>query len=210
MQTLEQKRAWRIKNREKIKQKKREWEKANPDKVRAYKKIDYLRHKEHISQKHKEYNIKNLERIKKRKRDYYHANRDEQLKKRREFRANNPGKIKQWRQNNRINNRASSILSGIKKTCKTEGIEFGLTKEWIQKRLDIGVCELSGIAFDMEGKRTRNSPSVDRINPAGSYTPGNCRFVVWSLNRALSNYGQEYMFSLFEEVLKKQKPEIFI
>jgi hypothetical protein len=34
--------------------------------------------------------------------------------------------------------------------------------------------------------------------------------ITWALNRAFSNYGQEYFFDIFEKILRKVKPEIFI
>jgi len=89
-------------------------------------------------------------------------------------------------------------------------LQCGITPAWIKERLDRGVCELTGIAFDMTGKRTQNSPSIDRIIPGGPYTPENCRMILWSLNRGLNNYGLDYMLTIFEMILRKRKPEIFV
>src|SRR6202012_5673358 len=88
--------------------------------------------------------------------------------------------------------RAKLFLHRAKKVCKKMGVECDLTEEWIQTRLDAGTCELSGIPFDFDGKKTPNSPSVDRKVAAGPYTKDNCRLVLWSINRALSNLGDEY------------------
>ena len=63
---------------------------------------------------------------------------------------------------------------------------------------------MTGIEFDMSVSRSANSPSIDRINPAGPYTKENCRMILWSLNRALSNHGEEYMFDLFKRIFEKR------
>ena len=123
--------------------------------------------------------------------------------------------MKIWNKENRVKitnqhaiwrkkNRAASFAIEIKSGARKQGIKYDLTKEWFKERLDSGICELSGMPFDMEGKRSRNSPSVDRINPMGSYTKDNCRLVLWSVNRALSNYGQEYLVGVFKKIIERE------
>lgn len=103
--------------------------------------------------------------------------------------------------NHRNNNPALYMLYRVRKNCKHSGVECLFTEDWFKERLDRGVCEMSGIPFDMQGKRSRNSPSIDRIDPQGLYIPENCRIVLWSINRALSNYGEEYLLGVFRKIL---------
>ena len=63
-------------------------------------------------------------------------------------------------------------------------MECTLTVEWIEQRLLQGVCEVTGIAFEMKGDRRPFMPSIDRIDSGKGYTPDNCRVVLWIINAA--------------------------
>jgi len=57
-----------------------------------------------------------------------------------------------------------------------------------------GKCELTGIPFSWEQGRTRARPwvpSLDRVQPSAGYVAGNLRLVVWYVNHALGDYGEE-------------------
>ncbi len=60
-----------------------------------------------------------------------------------------------------------------------------LSPEWILERLEVGVCEVTGMSFTY-GVEARNpwSPSLDRIDPKIGYTLANTRVVVWIYNAA--------------------------
>lgn len=88
------------------------------------------------------------------------------------------------------------------------GVPHSLTKDWYAERLAAGVCELSGIRFDMIGIRTPFSPSTDRIDAEGPYSPENCRVIIWWLNRALSDNGLELAVDIFRKVIARQDAEI--
>lgn len=80
----------------------------------------------------------------------------------------------------------STLLAGAKRRAKIKNIPFDLTPEWAAKRWT-GYCELTRLPFSEPEKRVgyknRNmSPSIDRINPAGSYTQNNCRIILWAIN----------------------------
>lgn len=67
---------------------------------------------------------------------------------------------------------------------------------------------MSGLPFKPgtsgPGSRNPDAPSVDRKDPAGPYTKENCRMVLWWLNRALSNLGEEYSIAVFRAVFIKR------
>lgn len=92
-----------------------------------------------------------------------------------------------------LEGRTNRLLWSTRSRCKIRGIEFDLTKEWIYSRLQAGRCEVSGIAFDIQdnGRRNPFSPSIDRKNPRRGYTADNCRLIVFSLNAAFGNWGED-------------------
>jgi hypothetical protein len=117
--------------------------------------------------------------------------------------------VRAYQKNHRLNNRGSWFWSATKKAAQRAGVSFDLDRDWFEKRLQGGVCELSGFAFDfgapaIPGGRVPNGPSVDRIDPRGPYTKANRRLILWWLNRALSNMGEEYALQIFRGILRKR------
>ena len=105
--------------------------------------------------------------------------------------------------------RASVLLSSCRRRAEKKGIEFDLTKSWIQTRLE-GQCELSGLNFDFQaGARDPYSPSIDRIDASGGYTQDNCRVILWSLNAAFGTWGADAFRDIAFAWLgvTEQKPE---
>jgi hypothetical protein len=92
-----------------------------------------------------------------------------------------------------VKNRAYVILKQALLRTEKKGLPpCTLTEEWIQWQLDIGTCEISGIPFNTkDSKRTWDSPSLDRIDSTKGYSPENCRMILWCLNLAFSNWGEE-------------------
>lgn len=92
--------------------------------------------------------------------------------------------------------RALALWHSAKRRAENSGLKFNLTKSWIAKRLEVGVCEVTGIPFDLSyGDHTRNpfAPSIDRRNPKGNYTYQNCRLVVWVHNAARNEWGDDIL-----------------
>jgi hypothetical protein len=103
--------------------------------------------------------------------------------------------------------KATNIVSNIKRRAKEKGLPFDLDKHVpeIQARIDIGLCELSGIPF-VWGLRGRCAltASVDRIIPAKGYVYTNIRLICLALNVAFNNWGEEIAFRIFEAVKRKR------
>jgi len=198
------KRNWEKYNRERHLQTSREWKKRNPDKVKQYKLTDWTNNREAYRERYKRYYANNTEKVKKYTKEYYKKNRELMCLKTREWVKKNPERVVLSRRNLRLNKRENVMITSTKMSAKNKNIAFNLTHEWFRLRFQIGACELSGIPFDMVGKKTPNSPSVDRIDPKGGYTIENCRLILWSINRALCNYGQDYLFDVFKKIFERQ------
>lgn len=84
--------------------------------------------------------------------------------------------------------RAYQLWHRAKRRAEVSNLEFSLTRSWVEELLAYGVCQVTGIAFDLsKSTRTRQNPlcpTIDRINPALGYTPSNSRMVTWIYNRA--------------------------
>lgn len=86
--------------------------------------------------------------------------------------------------------KARSIFNGIKSRYK----DTDLTYEWLLEKIQIGVCEVTGLPFRLgvQGQgRNPYAPSVDRIDPRQGYTLDNCQVVIWMYNAAKGNWSHE-------------------
>ena len=90
--------------------------------------------------------------------------------------------------------RASRLIVSARNRAKKNNSLITITKDWVEEKLNNGICELSGIAFDFSITKEFHSnpyaPSLDRIDAKNkNYTPENTRVVVSVLNSALNEYG---------------------
>lgn len=85
---------------------------------------------------------------------------------------------------------ASDLMTGPKK----RGSVVTITSEWIANKIDAGVCEVTGIAFDLSppnGRRRPFCPSLDQKIPGRGYTIENTQVVCWIYNAAKGNASHE-------------------
>lgn len=64
-------------------------------------------------------------------------------------------------------------------------IEFNLDAPWFKEKLSKGVCEATGLMFELEPKCTHINPyypSIDRIDSSLGYTKDNCQLVIIGFN----------------------------
>lgn len=129
-----------------------------------------------------------------------------------------------WRMKNRLHvlakeaerrkfKRGLCLIATTRTRAKKRKMDFDLHlhAEAIQKRIDAGVCETTGVSFDLSPGRKFNSPSIDRINSAKGYTYDNIRIVLNLVNAALGDWGEEVLRAVMAKWLagrssKAKKP----
>lgn len=102
--------------------------------------------------------------------------------------------------------RATVMLTQARRAAAKKGLPCTLTKEWIQDRLENGVCEVSGVPFDFGETslkhRNKYGPSLDRQSSNLGYTVENTRMVVWIFNLWKSTYTDDEVYEFARKLLK--------
>lgn len=96
-----------------------------------------------------------------------------------------------WRTSAR--GRAHFLIGRARERARKKHIPFDLTVQAIANVLEKGVCQVTGIPFDMSvygGKRPW-APSIDRLDSSKGYVFGNVRVVVWAYNCAKNVWPEE-------------------
>jgi len=109
--------------------------------------------------------------------------------------------------------RASRLISTAKCRAKKKGRCFTLTPEWAKERLEVGICELSGLPFEL-GEPTGKgrsagplpyAPSIDRIDQDKGYTVKNSRMILNCLNAFKNIMSDDDMFKIMQLTLAANK-----
>lgn len=106
-----------------------------------------------------------------------------------------------------IRGRAMTLISNARKRSKLRDVPLELSSEWVEDKLAIGTCQITGIPFNLEPTpehvtRRWDAPSLDRINKHLPYNEENTRVVLWAVNCALSEYGTEIMLPILKAMVK--------
>ena len=117
--------------------------------------------------------------------------------------------FRRYKQNN-INFIANTMLRDAKKRAKGRELPYSLDKNWLLKKLQKGVCEMTQLRFEASVIRDNNNgmgsgffaPSLDRINSKLGYTKRNTRIVIWGYNRAKGEHTDNEVKMLAYAVLK--------
>lgn len=182
------------------------WRDANQERARELNRQSYVRNRAVINARRRERLATDPEfkaRIDRQTKASQEKNREKHLAKAKERRLANPDTHRAAVAEYRRKNPVSWYLYSLRKHAKAKGLEFDLTLKWLQERFDKGLCELSGLPFDRTKKRGPNSPSIDRIRAGGPYTQANCRMILWCINLALSNYGEDHLIHVFRHVIAR-------
>jgi len=154
-------------------------------------------HKEIRLEKSREYGRKNLKLIVEKNRIYRKKNKE---------RCN--GYYKKWASNNIKKVKARQLWNAAKTRAKNLGLDFDLTKEFIYKKLDIGICEYTGLKIDMRmnlSGRLALSPSLERKIPSRGYTQKNVILACWAMNAFKSSHTIQEIIPIAKAFLLKQE-----
>lgn len=103
--------------------------------------------------------------------------------------------------------RSQKMLAWIRIRAARTGREFDLTREWIANKLVAGVCEVTGLPFDLGRDSSQRfnpwGPSIDRIDSRLGYTQDNCRAVVWIYNMAKSEWDDEVVLKFASALVNR-------
>lgn len=150
-------------------------------------KSDQVKYKEYFTEYSREYREKNKERFKVWKAKSDAKNRHKTHLKYKAAKQKNP---------------ALFVFRAAKRRAKTSGIEFSLTRDWFENRWT-GVCEVTGIPFQYADKKPNAfSPSIDRVDSSAGYVEGNCRFVLWALNRFKNTDSDDIMLIVARAIVE--------
>jgi hypothetical protein len=114
-------------------------------------------------------------------------------------------------------NRAKYIWSRTRDKAKSRKIGFYITVDDIIPALKRGVCDMTGLLFNLNRPNVGSSthpyaPSIDRINSNKDYTKDNIRVVLWAVNAATNQFTDEEMLPILKAMVStmeknvKQKP----
>ncbi|MFA9287699.1 hypothetical protein ACCQ08_23165 [Comamonas sp. SY3] len=103
--------------------------------------------------------------------------------------------------------RASRLVAAAKARAAAKGLPFSITVEWVQKVLDSGACEATGIAFDLMTPRGWNTPSLDQIQAGAGYTMENTRVVLFGLNAACGTWGENKMIEMSRSIMSRRREQ---
>lgn len=108
-----------------------------------------------------------------------------------------------------VKGRAIHLHTAAKHRAKGKKVAFDLHVDWVKRKVEAGVCEVTGIQFCLEtridGRKHPFGPSIDRIDNSKGYSESNCRMVVWALNAAISDFGEETYALVAAAFLKKKQ-----
>lgn len=105
--------------------------------------------------------------------------------------------------------RAMLLLQAARSRARKKKVPYGVSAEGhsrLQKIIDAGHCELTGLPFNMENRRqlfSWDSPSLDRIMPAKGYVDGNLRVVLYGINAAIGSWGEDVLKRMVSAWLAK-------
>jgi hypothetical protein len=101
-----------------------------------------------------------------------------------------------WNANNQLKVRAQRLYGNAQKRAKANGWPPpNFDSLWIEERIRAGVCEVTGIPFDLTTTTSASThaknpwvPSLDRIDSAKPYVKDNVQVVVYMYNVCKSEF----------------------
>lgn len=122
----------------------------------------------------------------------------------RERAAYDPNKRAAKHQALKRDNRARLLVQQGRSRARKAKVAFDLDthEDRLRAALDRG-CAMTGLPFDTLANRVVwNSPSIDRVEAGGDYTISNVRIVLFCMNAALGNWGEDRLREVMVHWLK--------
>ena len=113
-----------------------------------------------------------------------------------------------WRRKDPPHAIAIHLWHGAKKRSEKAKLPFELDVKEIERRVRLGICEMTGLTFDLSAGVGRKAwaPSIDRIDPCYGYVEGNWRVVVYMYNVAKNRWTDADVFRLATAIVEKGAP----
>jgi hypothetical protein len=107
----------------------------------------------------------------------------------------------------RKKHRAKELVRHARKRAEKMGIPFDLDPhiQELQKRIDRGMCELTGLPMPVSNGRQWDTPSIDRIEPTKGYVLSNIRVVCLAVNCALGFWGPEVLLKIADAIRQRRR-----
>ncbi len=102
--------------------------------------------------------------------------------------------------------KAKFLFWRYQKKAISKNIPFDLTIERIEKAITVGICERTGIAFDLSdscGEINPLTPSIDKIDSKGGYTLDNVQIVCQWYNAAKGTMSDDQLFEFMRYAIMK-------
>ncbi len=110
-----------------------------------------------------------------------------------------------------VKGHVTHMLNNATQRARKLGVKCTLTREWIRSKLENGYCEATGIKFKFLSQSGKGhvlnsfSPSMDRIERKGDYSPENVQIVVWIYNRAKGAFPEADLIEMCHAVVARQE-----
>jgi hypothetical protein len=105
----------------------------------------------------------------------------------------------------RRENRARELIRLARQRAQKKGLPFSLEEPRIRAAIDAGVCELTGIPFNLDGGKTWDSPSIDRIDPNQGYSLNNVRVVLHCVNVMANVWGSDKIIEIADAIMEARR-----
>ncbi len=89
--------------------------------------------------------------------------------------------------------------------AKQKGLPCTLIPAAVQAVIDGGECQMTGIPFNLDGGRTWDSPSLDRIDNSKGYTPENTRVVLYAVNVMANTWGENKIVEVASAIMDRRR-----
>ena len=105
----------------------------------------------------------------------------------------------------RLNRRGFVLTNDAKRRAKAKGIPFSLDWREVQAVIDRGVCQATGLPFNLAAPaKAWNAPSLDQIVPGAGYTKENTRVVLYAVNVMASTWGLQTILTVADALRARQ------